>query len=186
MTDLRTQADQLIPVFKGAAQGGPLGDAFALSAEDEPVAQPFAADLVLLYAHNLPDRLQYISQRELRAADMTVAQLHAKAVENIPRHFKEINLQDLGNGMFGVTCGGLMEACLLLLEPLWEKLAPYLPGVPLAAVPARDLLFVIGSKQPQALTRIRQAAKVALKDPSLATSQMVFWREGGQWDRCRL
>jgi uncharacterized protein YtpQ (UPF0354 family) len=186
MSALAEHLDQIVPILKTATPGGLLGDAFALSAEDEPVAHPFAADLVVLYAFNLPDRLQYVTQRELNAAGMTAAQLHAKAVENLPRHFQEITLKDLGEGMFGVTCGGVLEASLLLLEPLWDKLLPHLPGVPLAAVPARDLLFVIGSKQPQALKRMQQAAKVELQHAVLETSRLVFWREGGRWDRCRL
>ncbi len=176
----------IVPILKGTSHASTRGQPFDLAPEDSPVAQAFAADILVLYALNFPDRLQYITQRDLANIGMSVAQLHAKAIENIPRHITEIKLQDLGGGMYGVTCGGTMEASLLLLEPIWEQLTSALPGIPLAAAPARDLLCIIGSKQPNSLSRIKQAASINLADPNLEISRTVLSRENGKWDKCRL
>lgn len=178
--------DLIVPILKGTGPASLRGEALALSQEDSPVVLPFAADIVVMYAFNLPHRLQYISHREMAQLGVSESELHAKAIENMPRHLSEIKLNDLNNGVFGVSCGGTLEASLLLLEPVWQQLAPYLPGIPLAAVPARDLLIVSGSKQPNAFARIKQAGNTALHDPSQEISKLVLWRQGSRWDRCPL
>lgn len=178
--------DLIVPILKGTSAASSRGEAFALSQEDSPVVQSFAADIVVMYAFNLPDRLQYVSHREMAQMGVSESQLHARAIENMPRHLPEIKLNDLNNGVFGVSCGGTLEASLLLLEPMWQQLAPYLPGIPLAAVPARDLLIVSGSKHPNAFARIKQAGNIALADPSQEVSKVVLWRQGNRWDRCTL
>jgi uncharacterized protein YtpQ (UPF0354 family) len=183
---MKLTEDLIVPILKGTAAASSGAAAFALPPEDAPVVRPFVADIVVMYAFNLPDRLQYISRRELALMGANESQLHAKAVDNLPAHLHEIKLNDLNGGVYGVSCGGTLEASLLLLEPVWQQLASYLPGIPLAAVPARDLLIVSGSNQPQAFSRIKQAGAIALADPSQEISKVVLWRQGQQWERCTL
>ncbi|MCX9158565.1 nitrous oxide reductase accessory protein NosL [Niveibacterium sp. 24ML] len=141
----------------------------------------FTADISVLYAFNQPDLLVYLSNRELSQIGLTGDQLHALAVSNISKHIEEVVFKQLDDGLYGVACGGVLEASLLLLDGFWERLTSELPGIPLAVVPARDLLFVTGSKVPGSMQKIAKCARIPLADKALALSQIILARTNGQW-----
>lgn len=177
---------QIVPILKGTGSHATRGEPFALSADDSPVLRPFAADIVIAYAFNLPDRLVYMNRRQLAETGMSEAQLHTLAVGNLPSHISDLTFRDLDNGLFAVSCGGVLEASLLLLDALWEKFAPRLPGMPLATVPARDLLFVTGSKNPGSMQKMAKCSRVELAQPELEISRAVLSRAGGRWEKSLL
>ena len=172
---------QLIPILKSTSPFAHQGEAIAFSEEDSPVMRDFAADLSVLYAFNQPDYLAYATNRELSQNGVTAEQLHSVAVSNISKHIGEVVFRQLDDGLYGVTCGGVLEASLLLLDGLWEKLTSQLPGIPLAVVPARDLLFVTGSKVPGSMQKIAKCARVPVANKALALSQTILARTNGQW-----
>lgn len=184
MSTARTS--QLVPLLKGTGMAATRGEQFALSPDDSPVARPFAADIVIVYAFNEPSQLVYMSRRQLAQSGMSEDELHALAVANLPKCLPDLNFRELDGGLFGVSCGGVFEASLLLLDPLWEQLAPQLPGLPLAVVPARDLLFVTGSKNQGSMQKIGRCARAELAQPELELSRVVLSRSRGRWEKSLL
>lgn len=188
-----TSPSQIVPILKGTGNGTGTatatvartqdGLAFTLSPDDSPVLRPFAADIVIAYAFNLPDRLVYMNRKQLADSGMSETELHTLAVSNLPAHVSNLTFRDLDSGLFAVACGGVFEASLLLLDVLWDKFASQLPGMPLATIPARDLLFVTGSKNPGSMQKMARCSAVELAEPNLGISRSVLARSGGRWDR---
>ncbi len=173
----------VVPMVK-ALVSPPSGEAarsIELPLDASPVTVPFAADMVLMYAVDRDTHLQYVSNQEVAATGLSLEELHNIAVKNLPGRLGEINLHDCGEGMFGLSAGGTFEASLLLVDGLWDQLADHLPGEPLAAVPSRDLLFVIGSARPNSAERIAEKARIQLEDDRYAISSSVLVRRNEKW-----
>lgn len=137
--------------------------------------------VVIMYAIDRPSHFEFVAMREIQARQLSVEDLHDLAVKNLPSRVSQVEVHDLGGGMHGLSAGGNLEASLLLVDSLWDQLAARLPGEPLAAVPARDLLFTIGSGQPNAMALISSRAMIDLAEKRYAISQSVLVRRGGKW-----
>jgi uncharacterized protein YtpQ (UPF0354 family) len=171
----------IVPLVKGIGSSSGGGAALQLSADDSPVMRPFASDMVIMYAIDRPSHFEFVPMREIKARQLSVEELHGMAVNNLPSRLSQVEVHDLGGGMHGITAGGNLEASLLLVDSLWDQLAERLPGEPLAAVPARDVLFTIGSEQPNAMELISSRARMDPVEKRYAISQSVLVRRGGRW-----
>ena len=171
----------IVPLVKGIGSSSGEGTAIQLSADDSPVMCPFASDMVIMYAIDRPSHFEFVAMREIKARQLSVEELHELAVTNLPSRVSQVEVHDLGGGLHGLSAGGNLEASLLLVDSLWDRLAARLPGEPLAAVPARDLLFTIGSGQPNAMELISSRARIDLAENRYAISQSVLVRRGGKW-----
>jgi hypothetical protein len=169
--------ERIIPIIK-VAEPGPGG--ITLPPGADPVVRPFAGDLVVMYAEDLPGHFAYLSHRRMRELGLEPASLHALAVRNLPGRIEQIQL--LGSApRFMITAGGNLEATLLLHPTLWESLAEHLPGAPMAVVPSRDLLFVTGADSEEGRAFLKQAAEKELEDKRYALSRRIFIRHDGAW-----
>lgn len=177
----RSDASLVVPMIKRLHEPGGGGAGVKMPTDDAPVIAPLAADMVVMYAIDRPDHLEYVQNRTLRASSLSVDRLHALAVRNLPSRVQDINMIDAGDGLFAFAAGGNFEASLLFIDAFWEQLAPRFPGRPLVAIPSRDLLFAIGSEQPRAAQIIREKARVELVDNRYAISQTVLERVDGKW-----
>lgn len=171
----------IVPIVKCIAEQGSPDKTVTLPLEHSPVIHPFASDIGVLYAFDRPDRFEYMSNRQVKSLGYSAEQLYEQAVRNLPSRLPEIKLHDCGSGLFGFTAGGDFEASLLLIDDLWEQMADRLPGNALAAVPSRDLLFFIGSEQPNAYEIIVDKARTKLEDTRYAVSQSVLVRREKKW-----
>ncbi len=171
----------IIPMLKQLASKDTAATLADLAPADSPVLRPLAADVVVMYAVDRPNRLEYITNKTFDTLGMDLEALHRLAVQNLPRCLDRIQLHDCGDGVIGISAGGTFEATLLLLDDLWPRLAPHLPGQPLAAIPSRDLIFTIGSEQPRAFELIAERARTPLADRRYELSKSVFIRHGGGW-----
>jgi uncharacterized protein YtpQ (UPF0354 family) len=173
----------IVPMIKAVSDSAPKDRVteIHLSFEQSPASLPFAADMIVMYAIDRPDHLEYLSNEVAAATGFTAEKLHDAAVKNLPSRLGKVQLHDCGEGVFGLSAGGTFEASLLLLDDLWHQLAERLPGEPLAAVPSRDLLFVVGSARPNANDLIASRARIELAEKRYAISQSVLVRRGGKW-----
>lgn len=74
----------IVPVVKAIEfEGG--APTIELPKEDEPISRPFVADLMILYAEDKPSHFEFISSRRLAELGLTEDELHARALENLPR-----------------------------------------------------------------------------------------------------
>lgn len=161
----------LVPIIKVIEMDDPSAPVMTLPHDDSPVMRPFAADLVVMYAIDLPSHFQFVAYRDLRKASITEEELHSIALRNLPARVPKIELHGQPP-KYMVTAGGNFEATLLLLDSMWEQFEEQMPGELLAVVPARDLLFVSASGWDDALPFVREMTNRDLPEKRLCTVQM--------------
>jgi uncharacterized protein YtpQ (UPF0354 family) len=171
---------RIIPVVKAVEHESSDATPIDLPPEDLPVSRPLVADLITLYAEDFPDRFVFVSQRRMEQLRLTPNELHALALENLSGRLPEIQIHG-ESPRHMITCGGNFEATLLLHNNLWDAIAGSLPGYPMVAVPARDLLFVSGSDWNGAYQFLSELANKELEDKRYTLSKQVFIRKDGTW-----
>jgi uncharacterized protein YtpQ (UPF0354 family) len=151
--------------------------------EDMPVTEPFAADLLVTYAFDLPGMFQMFTHRDMKELGMTILQVRATAVANLKKQITEIQMQSQGPIHMPVT-GNDLEACLLLLDEIWEAFSSKVQGEIVAAVPTRDILFFTGSESPEGVQVVREAIVEAQKAETThtLTQHLLVRRNGGGWE----
>ena len=171
---------RIIPVIKVMEPGHAGQDGIALPPDERPVVRPFAGDLVVMYAEDLSGHFAYLSHKRMRELGLDPDALHTLAIGNLPGRVGQIQLHGSAPRLL-ITAGGNLEATLLLHPTLWESLAEHLPGAPLAAVPARDLLFVTGADSEEGRAFLKQMAEKELEDKRYALSRKIFAKRNGAW-----
>ena len=170
----------LVPMIKVAEFDDSSAHVIEVSHDDSPVIRPFAADLIVMYALDLPTHFQFVTGRDLRNASLTVEEIHSIALRNLPSRVPKIELHGQAPRHM-IIAGGNFEATLLLLDSMWEQFEQEMPGELLAVVPARDLLYVSASGWDEAKTFLREASNRYLPEERHALSKCIFVRRNGQW-----
>jgi uncharacterized protein YtpQ (UPF0354 family) len=75
-----------------------------------------------------------------------------------------------------ISAGGDYEASLLLVDPLWSTGQIKVDGD--VVVPAKDALFVTGSRNQAGLARLRAAAADLAKGPYALTQALLVYHGG--------
>ena len=140
---------QLMPVVRGS------GFLEAVAPLGEPLYDPLAADYVVFYALDLPDRVQFLSVDDLDELGMSHDQVRARALENLGL----IEVEVVGSGpIYVLSAGGTYEASLLAAAPFWEELQQH-SGAPVVAVaPTRDMVFFTFSERRRVRRRMERTA----------------------------
>ena len=75
-----------------------------------------------------------------------------------------------------------IESSLLLAEAFWADLSPTLPGSPVVAVPARDVLLITGSQSPAGLAKAsRCVERVFFAGSHHLLTKDLLTRRGNRW-----
>ena len=74
----------LVPILKVMEPADPSDNVLVLARDDSPVVRPFAADLIVMYAIDLPTHFRFVTYRELTDASISEEELHAVALRNLP------------------------------------------------------------------------------------------------------
>jgi uncharacterized protein YtpQ (UPF0354 family) len=146
-----------------------------------PHTEPFAADLLVTYAFDLPEIFQMVMAHDLRRLALDSRQLRDIAVTNLRREIREI-----GRGgeppLMQAVVGGDLEACVLLLDEFWQKLEGKVPGEIVVAVPARHVVLITGSESDEGLQLMRQrTAEDFAAGGNHSLTQSLLVRRNGSW-----
>jgi hypothetical protein len=136
--------------------------------------------LVVSYLVDSGDRLEYVQGRHLREAAMTEDELHAIGLENLAQHCNESMKVHPQGAIFAIVAGGNYEASYLLLDDLWDRaLREVVPGPPVVALPARDLLAFGDRDSPEAIAELRaMVARTSGKVDHPLTERLLERRDG--------
>jgi len=140
-------------------------------------AQPFVADLWIVYARDKPNSLEYLTVEH----PSTLAELRGQALENLKSVLPGVALQG-GEGTYMVTAGGDFEASLLLLDDFWRQVEHLVEGDPVAAVPSRDVLVFTGARSEDGLGRVRAIVAEVSKGSAYLISPTLLVRRDGRWE----
>ncbi|WP_224245604.1 DUF1444 family protein [Hyalangium gracile] len=151
--------------------------------KSKQVAYPLTADLWVLYAFNKPTQFLPVMDEDLRRLDLDRAQVRATALENLRQFIPGFERKG-GKGTWMLilpNTGGNFEASLLLLDEIWDDLEKETQGEVVAAVPARDLLFVTDSQNAAGVSKVSALAADAYAKGDHPVSKQVLVRRSGEW-----
>lgn len=171
---------QVMPIIKRLESRSVATDELEIPEIDFPISSPLAADLIIMYALDLPTHFQFISARMLADAGMELGALHAQALSNLPLRMPHIEVQGKAP-QFMINAGNNFESSLLLHDPLWDKLEDRVSGKLLVAAPARDTLFFSGSGWADGLPFLKRMSVLDLPDRRRPLSECIFERHEGKW-----
>jgi uncharacterized protein YtpQ (UPF0354 family) len=138
-------------------------------------------ELVILYALDSPQNIRYLTPEDLDSAQLDRSELRALACANLKRLLPKIERRGT-NGSYMFTAGGNYEASLLLLDSIWNDPGLDVDGDPVVAIPARDLLFVTGSRDRKGIEKLRQLIDKASTGSVYHLTEQLFVRRNGQFE----
>jgi uncharacterized protein YtpQ (UPF0354 family) len=181
----RVEAATIMPVIKDNAWvSGAMDLMRARSDKDfrEPVHDKLNDRLVVFYVEDRPRAVQYLTEQRLAASGLKRADLRALALNNLQALIAVIRIQE-GRGVYMVTAGGTYESSLLLLDDFWRARRIAVDGDYIVAIPSRDQLFVAGSKNHEAVARLRVIAARDYRDSADRLSEDLFIYRNGAFTR---
>ncbi|MEM7200567.1 MAG: hypothetical protein AAF628_09900 [Planctomycetota bacterium] len=139
--------------------------------------EPWAGDLVVLYAIDGKRSLHVLSRRQVTDLGLTPQELRAAAVQKLESRVTSLLVHN--EPVRTVVFDEQSEASLLLVDGLWDLL--FLPfEEPAVAVPARDVLLVADRNDPDAVAQLRAEAAKSESMPN-SVSEQLFVRRDGAW-----
>ncbi|SFO87814.1 hypothetical protein SAMN04489713_110119 [Actinomadura madurae] len=206
MTDPRSSL--IVPLMK-ARVPAEVQLEFPLPADEDPIRDPFTADLYVTYALEISDegvpsgrRYEHVARRHCAELGVAPGELRRHAVINLRDRRPELSLswypdvRAVTVSLGGAGRRGSLESGLLLDEGFLEKLAQDVEGDLVVAAPARDVFVASGTGHPDGVDRLRWAvAQVWAEDRgddgadpawdvpagSLLTHDLLV-RRAGAWD----
>lgn len=146
--------------------------------ERQPLTEPYNSELIVAYAEDRPSSIRYLNGHD-DVGDR--AKLHDLALSNLHRLLAKIDMRPGGDGIFLVEAGGDYEASLLLADSIWSSGQFQVDGDIVVAVPAKNALFVTGSRNRTGLKKLRAiAAEIAAAPYGLTPALFVY--RGGKFE----
>jgi hypothetical protein len=143
------------------------------------VAHSFTAGLAVTYvAAAAPE--QPLGWADLTALRIDERTLRHRALDNLDAMLGGVSLHG-SPPAFMVSFHGI-ESSLLLADAFWDELPIDLPGDPVVAVPARDVLLITGSESPAGLAKATRCVdRVYFAGSHHLLVQDLLTRRGGRW-----
>lgn len=113
-----------------------------------------ADDLSAVFVRDTPHNMSYLQASDIESLAGGPDELISLANDNLMRSLPAIHIRGEAP-LFMIIAGGNYESSLPLHPAFWEAMRPLLVGSPLVAMPARDLCFVMGDRDPNAVAQLR-------------------------------
>jgi hypothetical protein len=139
-----------------------------------------AADLWAVYLIQTDEGGTPLNAEQHAELDLELGPLHVLAVRNVIAELCPIE-RDGVEGVWMLSEEGEHEDALMLVPAVWEWLQPSLQGTPVACLPSPDVLLVTGSKDPEGIARILEAAQEVFRDAEEPISTALVVRQEGRW-----
>lgn len=145
------------------------------------VHENYNGELVLLYAEDLPNGIQFITEEALEKSNIQVKDLRAIALANLEPLFDKIEIHG-ENGLYMLTAGGSYETSLLLLDRLWSHSKLSVKGDFVIGVPNRDILVATGSNDEEGISKAKSIAEKSYRELSYPVSSRLFIYRDGKFE----
>jgi hypothetical protein len=120
---------------------------------------------------------------ELRAAGMTLEQLHKRSLANLMQRVKGrpgLRVHE-SKPYAGLLLDGENESSLVLLDGVWEAfLKDQTPNGAVVAIPLRDVLMFCDAASREGIDAMRTKLAALAGDPKLISGELLL-RRGGRW-----
>jgi uncharacterized protein YtpQ (UPF0354 family) len=157
------------------AHEDPYGDPAA------PVLDECTTDLAVGYSFGPPYGERLVNWLDLDRLGLARRVLRRRAADNLAAMLEMVRVHGQPPALM-LSFDGI-ESSLLLADPLWKRLAAWVPGDLVVGVPARDVVIVTGSQSPPGLDKAKRTVDRVFfaGDQHLLTRELLVRRDGG-WE----
>lgn len=148
---------------------------------EAPVVEEYYSDMAVAYSAGPPYGQRLVTNADLDMLGLGQRGLRRAAAANLQGQLDRVEIHGLPP-VFTLSFDGL-ESTLLLSDEVWNSLADQVDGETVIGAPARDVLFVTGSRSQPGLEKIHRACErifFAGHDNLLSRHLMV--RRNGGWE----
>jgi uncharacterized protein YtpQ (UPF0354 family) len=149
------------------------------SARSDFLVDPLNDELVVIYAEDNGKEMRMLMAKDLEPAAIKRDELRALAVANLRSVVPQVRLHR-GNEYSMFTAGGSYESSLLLTPQVLTASNVKVEGDIVLAVPARNLLFVTGTRTPGGVAKLREVAGRAMRESPNRLTDTLFVLRGGE------
>jgi uncharacterized protein YtpQ (UPF0354 family) len=167
----------IVPVLKSKAWVEAVRQQRQAAPATQLLTEPFNSELMIVYAEDRPSSIRYLMTRD-DVGDR--GKLHELALANLKRLLQKIEMRQAADGIFLVSAGGEYEPSLLLADGIWSSGRITVDGDIVAAVPAKGMLLVTGSRNKPGVARLQAVAAELARGPYALTADLLVYR-GGKW-----
>ena len=143
------------------------------------LVEPLNDELVVVYAEDNGKELRMLMAGDLEPAALKREELRALAIANLRTVVPQVRLHQ-GNEYSMFTAGGTYESSLLLTPQVLTASNVKVDGEIVLAVPARNLLFVTGTRTPGGVAKLREVAARAMRESPNRLTDTLFVLRGGK------
>lgn len=153
-------------------------DAMGVAQESRPYIRPLGGGLVVGYALDTPDSMNWLSCADIDTKGLGDADaLHAHALENLAARIPDMTIAG-GGGRFAARLDRNYDASMALLFDRWGS-GLEVRGFPVLCMPARDEMLVCGSDDIDSLLALVEMAETIVAQSAYAlTDRMFTFRDG--------
>jgi len=144
-----------------------------------PVFRPLAGIFAVSLVADLPDRELDVGEAELEAWNVDFDRLMQRARSNLLARGGEEGFLRVGPGCYRSAWQDNLDGSRLLLPGILQRLR--LPGDPVALLPNRDTLLVVGSEDPAGLRWALETALESLHQDPVALNACPLRLSHFQW-----
>jgi uncharacterized protein YtpQ (UPF0354 family) len=174
-------SDQIVPRIKHVNFRATVEQMTKSHPDSQPVIEPLVADLLVTYAFDLPESFEMFREIDRRRLGLSIEELRAKALANLQKQLPPVQ-QGGQPPVLMLAVGNNMEACLLLIDELWEKVSVNVPGKVVVSVPSRDVLMFSSSERPSGIEIMKKLAIEARnREPVHGLSEYLLAWDAGKW-----
>jgi len=137
-----------------------------------------AGDLWVFYGYDLPNNIQFMTERDREQAKLSLDDLHGLAVRNLRRAMTNVKIDGTPSAR-EVSAGGDYESSLLLLDELWAKQATEWPAGVIAVAPTIGALYLADAGDPAAVEMILGSAHDVFESGRGLSKTMLRWTGSG-------
>ncbi|MGM9482075.1 hypothetical protein ACS5PN_12885 [Roseateles sp. NT4] len=194
----RAPIQEALPIVRGVANGlgadgnelemrvtpGQLPDHIPNEPGMLPPARATGGVFIVGYHVDAGSHWTSVGRDEMRAAGMNLDVLHRQSLSNLMKLVKgQPGLRLVENPpYYGLLLDGDHEACLVLLDGLWDHLfADKTPNGAVVAIPSRDVLAFCDANSAEGIAALREANRRIGTDATGALTQQLLRRRDGRW-----
>lgn len=146
------------------------------------ITKQICADLKLFYVLDNDNGYEFIQEQHLNSVNINSNQLHEIAMHNFQDLIsKKMRNQNNDDAIWFFVDGNL-EACLMLVDEIWEQVQNFIKDDVVVCVPARDIIFATGANKTKVINDFSEKAKEILNSGDHPLSKNWFIRNENKWE----
>jgi len=136
----------------------------------------FLGDLGIFFVHDKGDSFEFV-QRAALPAGMTEEELYEISCQNLARDI-DFELTPTNYGGYGILAGGDHEAGSLCLGFIWDYCAESIGEDLIVAVPAKDMVLMVGRSQTAELEEMKKlSSHILANGERTLTGQLLLYEK---------